>query len=470
MVNVEVRLKGKSGLLKCSDKHVFRLLRENFSIPNPSFKSRRFVKRLYAITPIGAFQIGLWTDIKTYLLSLNVPLKFNLSEDFQSAFKPQLKIGQIEQLDGYEYYDHQSNALIECFQHGRGIVMIGTGGGKSLVIGGLVKNLKHDKILIIVPNVGLLNQIYQDLYNFGIDDCTRWGDGNVPDLESRVLIANIQSLTVDVKNSVKILENYGAVIMDEVHTLSEKKTQISKVVSNIKTNTKFGLTATLPDNLMSCWNVIGKIGPIIYEKNSYELRKLNAISEVDMEVLYCEHPKKPKYIPKPETPTENYEIEFDYIVNNKQRNNFIASISNKLKGNVLILVDRLLFIDELKDAFKTSDKKIHIVTGDIPTEERKAIQDQIEQTSDNICIAMSKCFSTGISINNLHYAVFAYIGKGGVKTVQSIGRMLRKHESKEKAIVYDIADNLRYSSKHLKARLQTYKKQKIKTKIRNIKL
>lgn len=81
---------------------------------------------------------------------------------------------------------------------------------------------------------------------------------------------------------------------------------------------------------------------------------------------------------------------------------------------------------------------------------------------------MSKCFSTGISIKNLHYAIFAYMGKNGVKTVQTIGRTVRKHPSKEKAIIFDIADDLEYSYSHLKKRVAIYKKQKIEYSVSKI--
>ena len=41
-----------------------------------------------------------------------------------------------------------------------------------------------------------------------------------------------------------------------------------------------------------------------------------------------------------------------------------------------------------------------------------------------------------------------------VKTVQTIGRTVRKHESKSKAVIFDIADNLEYSLSHLRERIK----------------
>ena len=92
----------------------------------------------------------------------------------------------------------------------------------------------------------------------------------------------------------------------------------------------------------------------------------------------------------------------------------------------------------------------------------------MEKQSGIVCIAMSKCFATGISINNLHWVIFPSIGKSSVKIAQSIGRSVRLHESKDLAKIYDLADDTKYSSDHLKQRLKLYKKQKLDYKTKRI--
>lgn len=450
------------------------MIREKFSIKNPSYQMRRFVPRLYAITPVGAFQVGLWFEIESYIRTLNIPVKIELSQEFQNNYKPKLNIQKISNIDGFQYYDYQEDTLKEFLQHGRGIGILATGAGKALIIGGLCKTLMDDKpdckILVVVPNVGLLNQLHFSFKNeFDIQQTSMWGDGKIPDLNQNVIIANSQILTSDVKSTLKIVENYDYVIVDEVHTINNKKNKISKVIHNINTPFKFGLTATLPDDIMAIWNVLGKIGPILYEKNSYELRKQQTISDVEVKVLVCEHSPKPIF-PKGQNPTDAYEAEFNYVINCNERNNVIKKITEKLVGNIIIVVDRRDYIDSLEKILKDSSKKLFIITGDTPTEDRMHIQHTMENESGIVALVMSKCFSTGISVKNIHYAIFCYMGKGGVKTVQTVGRTVRKHDSKDKAVIFDISDNLEYSISHLRKRLEIYKKQKIEYSLKKIKL
>ena len=470
---IDVDFKKKNGILKCSP-YILKLIREKFSIVNPSYKMRRVVPRLYAITPTGAFQIGLWNDIEHFIRSLNLQLSIEYTKEFTDNFKPILGIDDIAKIDGFTYYDYQEDTIREFIKNGRGISLLSVAAGKSLVSAGLCKTLlDHNpdfKILIIVPNVALLTQLYNSFINeFNVLSITKWGDSFVPDLTQNIIIANSQILISDISKTLAVVENFDAVIVDEVHTINEKKNKISKVIHNIHTPIKFGLTGTLPDSLMANWNVIGKIGPILYERNSFELRKQQTTSEVEIRVVLCQHAHIPKF-PKNVNPTDRYVAEMDYLINFDPRNKLIFNLVDKLVGNTLIVVDRLLYVDVLKNVFNNSNKKIFTITGDTPTDDRTVIQNLMEQESGIVLIAMSKCFSVGVSVKNLHYAVFAYVGKSGVKTVQTIGRTVRKHISKDKAVIFDIADNLEYSLAHLRKRLLIYKDQKIEYTINKIKL
>ena len=89
---------------------------------------------------------------------------------------------------------------------------------------------------------------------------------------------------------------------------------------------------------------------------------------------------------------------------------------------------------------------------------------------DNVVvIAISKIFSTGINIKNLHYIVFGSGGKAKIKTIQSIGRGLRLHKNKTELIIFDIGDDLQYGLQHLAKRVIHYGKERIEYGVQEIK-
>lgn len=475
---ITVDVKNKSGVLRCSP-HIFRLIREKFSVSNPSYKMKRFVPRRYIITPSGAFEIGLWGEIENFIGSLNIPVKLQISDEFKRAFSPSFSSYEIQNIDGFTYYDHQSNTIKEFLANGRGNGILATSSGKSVLIAGLIKTIRHYnpkyRFLIIVPNTGLVNQLYYSfLQEFNLPIISRWGDGNIPDWDSPVIIANSQILISDIKDTVRKVKDFDVVIVDEVHRLGERKNQINKVVHNITSPHKFGLTGTLPDNYMAAWNIIGKIGPILYEESSYNIRQKGTASEVDIKVIICKHQKDiPVPIPVapnvPLAPTAFYDAEKNFLYTHDKRNTVIQRIAKSLKGNALILVDLIdhgLILEQLFQGIE--GKQVFFVQGSTDTSIRKDIIETMEHSDNVICIAMSQIFSTGISINNLPFVIFSCIGKSTVKISQAIGRAMRLHKNKDRAVIYDIADDTEYSISHLRERLKLYSSNKYPYTIQKI--
>jgi superfamily II DNA or RNA helicase len=60
--------------------------------------------------------------------------------------------------------------------------------------------------------------------------------------------------------------------------------------------------------------------------------------------------------------------------------------------------------------------------------------------SVKILIASFGTLSTGVSIKNLHYLIMADSFKSEQIIIQSIGRLLRLVEGKEKALIFDLVD------------------------------
>ncbi len=74
----------------------------------------------------------------------------------------------------------------------------------------------------------------------------------------------------------------------------------------------------------------------------------------------------------------------------------------------------------------------------------------------------------GFNIKNLNYIFFASGGKAKIKILQSIGRGLRLHKNKNKLVIIDIADQLRYGESHSEKRLNLYQQENINLKITDI--
>lgn len=453
-------------------------VRELFKVRNPNPKATVYNKFLYPMSPNGRFDIGLFPLIKDRIKNDDKGHTISiLQNDFLHYVVPKLGDYDIESIEGFTYYGYQEDAIINMIKFGRGIINLPTGAGKGLVMAGfsktMLENIPDYKIIILVPNISLLKQLYGEFVNdYGLDSVTRWSGGFQPDFDKNIIITNSQIILSNLDSAISMLGDYDCLIVDECHKI-KKKNNINSFIDRIQTPNRFGLTGTIPKEELDAWNVFGKLGPIIISRKSYELREdIGSISDVIIKIIKLHHDKRPKkYKPLPDEafkPTGQYENETDFIYNNEWRNGVIVDIGNRLNGNVLILVDRLNHGNLLYELFKDSKKEIFFIHGETHVDERYRIQKLMEERSDVICVAMCEIFSTGISIKNLKYAVFSCIGKSYTRVLQAIGRTLRKHENKEKAVIFDITDNTKYSSDHFAERLKFYKEEKINYEFKEI--
>ena len=450
-------------------------IREFFSVKDETARFRMRGRsrwaapsRLYCITPTGLFEPGLFFDILSYVKREYPNEVVDMDQDILPIVKPTYKDVRAYDNLKYELRDYQLKSVKEALKFGRGIIKLGTGGGKTLTIASLLMSLYSNnpkiKILILVPDLGLVNQTYKDFEDYNVlFKFTRWTGKIKPDLTANCIIANrgILQSKFDENDWIKYVD---VLVVDECHTI-KKSNKVSKMVTQINTYNKFGLTGTLPDEKPEEWNILGKLGKVIYDKDSYELRLESYLTNVDVKIIQLGYKDKPLFV----SGNNNFKAELDFIYNNEFRNNVIQNICKKFNNNSLILVNHLAHGDALQTTLsKIHDKKVYFVKGEVDVEERDKIKKIMETNNDVICIAMSSIFSTGINIKNIHMIMFASGGKSFIRTIQSIGRGLRLHKSKNKLIIIDLVDKLKYGMRHSDKRKEIYSSEKINYTIAEI--
>jgi len=457
----------------------FNRLREKFSVENEAAKFGRFrgkfmPYRKYIITPAGKFDVGMYFEFKKYLNSVYDNLKVIKSEQFKQALYPRIdesvKIPELR----LKLRDYQHDIVTRCNRVGRGVVVLATAGGKTLTMANLIQgNYNHSKdkldfrCVVIVPDLGLVNQTYSDFRDYGVSfTYSKWTGNHDLNLTTNVIICNMGILQSK-KTDVSFLKVMDMVVVDEVHKLRSGN-KINAIFKIIETNNRYGFTGTMPEKLEDQWNIIGKIGPVLYEKNSYQLREEDYIAPAQVCVIKILYDNERQYMYNGVDfdPTAKYRHELTTLQQSTYRNNVISKVCGNFDNNSLLLVDYIdhgqLLYNTLK--IKLKDKEVYFIRGEVEVSERDRIKKLMEGNNNIVCIAISKIFSTGINIKNLHYIMFCAGGKAKVKIIQSIGRGLRQHRSKTQLTIVDIADQLHYGKQHMQKRLKLYEQEKFEYK------
>lgn len=457
-------------------------IREKLSVANKNAihverSTGRSVSRIYAITPTGRFDIGMFKEIKRVINSLDTPVKYEYSEAFLNTCIPQFDNFEDELPDlGLVPYDYQISSVKRMLKFGRGCILVGTGGGKTFIMSlftkSVMENSPNKRFLIVVPTIQLVEQTYQDFLDYGYDSklISKWSGDNK--FENTQIIVASASILQSKSSDLKFLSKIDVLMVDEVHIL-KKANGINKIIDKIPAINRFGFTGTMPEETIDEWNVIGKIGPVLFEKDSKELRDGNFITEAKIDIIKVNYNSKStlELHKKLENEVKKYQAELEFVMEHEYRNTLISNLAKASRGNTLIMVDRIAHGELLTEMLKQSGstKQIYFIQGTVAVSDREIIREIMESDTNVICVAISKIFSTGINIKNIHNIIFATPGKAKVKLIQSIGRGLRLHSSKTILRVFDFTDNLHYSNRHLMARVKLYISEKLNYEIRNIK-
>ena len=163
------------------------------------------------------------------------------------------------------------------------------------------------------------------------------------------------------------------------------------------------------------------------------------------------------------------EIERRLVVENRARLLFVCDFVSKTTKNSLVLFHNVKdkygrqIYDYLRE--KTHDKTVFYVDGTTPIALRDDYINRMEEGEDKVLVASFGCFSTGISINNLHNVFFVESYKSEKIVRQSIGRGMRLMAGKDRTNIIDFVDDFsigrskNYLLKHGEERMKIYQEQ-----------
>lgn len=401
-------------------------------------------------------------------------------EDYDTSFSVEEANEYIEKLNPKHMpRDYQVNSFVHAIRSKRRIVLSPTGSGKSLLLYLVSMRLltKGKRGLIIVPRSALVEQLYSDFEDYSVKNgkdmekyCHRVYSGKDKVSNKPIMISTWQSLQ---RMPKEYFEQFDYVICDEVHQAQAKS--LTEIVGKCtKAEYRLGVTGTLSGSKSHEWQLIGLFGQIYKATSSAELMAKKQLAELTIKCLLLKYSDEECRYMK----SASYKDEIDYIVSNKERNNFICNLALSLEGNTLLMFNFVekhgkVLYEMLQQKVKNG-RKVFFIHGGTDVEDRESIRKIIESEQSAIIVGSVGVLSTGTNIVALDNVIFGSPSKSKIRNLQSIGRGLRVSETKKSATLYDIADDFSWKSKenftlkHFFERIKTYSEEQFKFKIYKI--
>lgn len=355
------------------------------------------------------------------------------------------------------------NALIN---QGWGISIAGTGAGKTHMTAALVDSygkLKQ-KTITIVPNKTLIDQTKQT-YMLCELDVGEYSGAN-KDVNHLHIVSTWQAL----QNNPTLLTMFNIVVVDEVHTVSGDI--LFKLLNKYGKHIihRFGVTGTLPKHEANALAVKVAIGTVVHRIDADVLIEQGWLAKLHINViqlcsnLRAEHEEFLRESPSPPDITyKRFKKEFfpdwfaekGYLQKNETRLRTIVDIikEKSAKGNVLCLVTTIPFGKKLASMIENA----YFVHGADNAKARKEVYDLFDKEDNLVVIATVHVAGIGIDIGRIFNLMYIDMGKSFIRTIQTIGRGLRKAKDKGFVNVTDICSDFKYSATQLADRVDFYK-------------
>jgi len=427
-------------------------LYEFFKVEDPSHVPSRFSKydgmvRLYdkntGRLPTGLLK-HLIPRLKNYKVNLDPRFK-----NMREFTKEELQEWIDQQNLPWPLHDYQFQGVYDALRFRRLTLLADTGAGKSvmiyLVIKFLLESGQYGRTLILAPSILLVEQILADFISYGWKEaeqfCQKICDGRSKFLSKKVVISTWQSLQ---DLSQDYFEEFDTVICDEVHGASAKKQ--SGVISKCRNAVdRIGFTGTLNGTELHQFQVEGLFGPCVRVIDTQGLKERGQASETEVVMVNLKY----NSLDSVRMSKLDYEGQVQYIMSHKERQSSVARLVAGLSSkneNTLVLFDRvengLYKFKEILEEMGLGDK-VRIIEGDVKLKQRFETKNEMEDEGGLILLATWGTMSTGVSIKRLHNIVFNSSTKGMIRVLQSLGRVLRIHDTKSIARLFDIIDDCR---------------------------
>lgn len=380
--------------------------------------------------------------------------------------------------------DFQTEAYALALRRRRILVESPTGSGKSLLaylyIRKLLDSKKAKKILLVVPTIGLVNQMIGDFKDYssknGWDaesECHAIYQGKAKESNKPVFVSTWQSIY---SLPSEFFKQFDAVIGDEAHKF-QAKSLIAIMTQLVNAKYRMGMSGSLDDSLVHQLVLEGLFGPLHRTISTVELQKRGELADLDIKCILLKHsPEAARLLAK----HKDYNTEVNYLISNVRRNRFISNLALSLNGNTIVFYQYVKnhgqILYDLISGSNNGKRKVYHIHGKVDSETRNEIRKIVNLDKNAIIVASEGTTGTGINIPNLHFIIKAMPSKARVRTLQTIGRALRIGDSKTHAVIFDIADDLAHKSRknhtltHFVERLKIYIEQKFKFKIYKINL
>lgn len=443
--------------IESASNELLEWARQNYTIANPEYAKKR--------------RMGFWTGNTPKTLSLyktdgdTLILPYGVWEKLAYNYKTDVELKATTKEVNYRakeinLYPYQKEAVCTLMAANGGILQAPAGCGKTQ-IGIALAVASKQKALWLTHTKDLLQQSKERAMQYMPDEVIGTVTEGKVNIGSAITFATVQTMAR--LNLEEYKRTFGLVIVDECHRVAGSPTALTmfyKVINSLSCLHKYGLSATVhrADGMIKATYAL--LGDCVHEISQEE------VGDMIMPVRIVPVGTNTKISEQclNTDGTINYQKLITYLCEDEKRNQIIANnIQLEEDKSSLVLSERINHLESILACLpRRMQEKAVMISGKMTSKkakaEREAALEQMRTGEKQYLFATYQLAKEGLDIPRLSRLYLATPQKDYAVITQSVGRVARKCEGKEDAVVYDFVDCMSYAQRAFKKRCTSYNK------------
>lgn len=436
----------------------------SFYAPNywfsPKFRSKQWDGRIKFLRNDGAFMTGLLGIVEKALRRKFIPYKV-----YNRLWTP-MTVDPPDEIGGFRLRQHDKDVLVACFRHGRGLVNLAGGAGKTAIEAELARLMLTNfggRALVLTGNV----QIYQQFVSTFKRVCepvlkVSCARGAKKNFAGDVVVTTSQTMASCLKHNRAVLapflDTITLLIVDEAQFIPAK-TWMDVVVRCRNCYCRFGFSGTIETgDVIKDVKMVGATGSEIIKRDTQNLVDKGIITEPV--VLMVDLVNEKKFVSRPTWPDEYNTL----VVNNKLRNEVALQLLQSKYG-VMVITESVEHGQRLAAESRKRGRETWFLCGDDPDTKRKQVVKQFSLGKGQL--VATRIFSTGFDTSAIDVLVVLSGFKAQVSTIQRLWRAVRLGNRK-RVLIVDFIDDGKYLLEHSRLRVGIYQNHNLKILVRSV--
>lgn len=335
-----------------------------------------------------------------------------------------------------------------------GLIVIPTGGGKSLIVAAIAKSLMSP-LLVFCPSKEILEQNYEKMVNYGIKDVGVYSASIGMKERRKITLATIGS----VHNHLEDFKLYKYVIVDEAHKVNAKGGMYEKFIHDRPDRCVVGLTAT-PYRLARSFDggselkFLTRTRPRIFSDVLYYCQVSDLLNHKYLaDLKYFDVSNRVALdLGRVRTNTTGSDYDDKSLQLEIERSGFAADLENWVlrtlnpkdgskRNGILVFTRFVAESQQLISKLQAKGVRAAVVTGETSKKEREKVVRAFKAHEIDV-VSNAGVFAVGFDYPELDTIILARPTKSLALYYQQVGRAIRPCEGK-KGWVVDLVGNYR---------------------------